>query len=246
MVSTTGAAAKGTRPRLSAPGLKFATVTVGNEHKRFVVHEDLLTNHSTFFRAALTGGFKESIDKAVHLEDQDSRIFELFVHWLYYQNFPAQKYNDDKDTIELYLGNVGVVKFEFRLDTLIRLYVFGDKYDAKALRHEAITEIFNRILNPFSTDEFPEAESIDYAFAHLDAETPLCRLLVDTTWSLDQLDFVDPDKIGSLSFMRSVWKRYKSGNSTGSIEKFDNKNVCHYHEHVDAAEREECSVRFKR
>jgi hypothetical protein len=211
-----------------------------------VLHQDLLTHHSSFFRAALRGGFKEAIDKAVNLEDQDPRIFKLFGHWLYYQHLPAKKYNDDKKTIELYLGETHVLKDQFRLDTLIRLYVFGDKYDVKELRHEVVNELFYHILSkPYSDDDFPQAESIEFAFANLDTDTPLCRLLVDGSWYLDGNDVIDPDKIRSLSFMRCVWKRYKSGNSSGSIEDFYDTSVCNYHEHVNAAERETCSGRTK-
>ena len=49
----------------------------------FVVREDLLTHYSEFFRAALTGGFKEAADKIVTLKDEDPDVFGVFVHWLY-------------------------------------------------------------------------------------------------------------------------------------------------------------------
>lgn len=37
-----------------------------------------------FFRAALTGKFKEAKEKVVRLHDTDPEVFECVVHWLYY------------------------------------------------------------------------------------------------------------------------------------------------------------------
>lgn len=59
---------------------KFATVLMGDEAARFVVHEELLTYHSSYFRAALKGGFAEAADGAVRLQEADSVLFEVFVH----------------------------------------------------------------------------------------------------------------------------------------------------------------------
>jgi hypothetical protein len=127
---------------------------------------------------------------------------------------------------------------------LIRLYVFGDRYDVKTLRQEAVTELYYHILEkPDPKDDYPFAESIDFAFAYLDTERPLCRLLVDTVWRLGIIDLIDPDEIRSLSFMRRVWKKYRSRDLNGSIERYDGGDICDYHEHVDAAERKTCSVK---
>jgi hypothetical protein len=59
---------------------KFATVLVGDEAARFIVHEELLTYHSPYFRAALKDGFAEAAEGAVRLQEADSVLFEVFVH----------------------------------------------------------------------------------------------------------------------------------------------------------------------
>jgi hypothetical protein len=64
----------------SAAEPKFATVLVDEPEKRFVVHEHLLTHYSEFFRAALTGRFKEAEEKVVKVRDTAPDIFECFVH----------------------------------------------------------------------------------------------------------------------------------------------------------------------
>lgn len=78
-----------------AADASFATIIIGKEEKKFVVHEHLLTHYSDFFRAALTGDFKEAEDKIVRLEEEDPTVFEFFVHWLYYQRFPDGSKEDD-------------------------------------------------------------------------------------------------------------------------------------------------------
>lgn len=60
--------------------VKFATVLVGDEAARFVVHEELLTYHSLYFRAALRGGFAEAADGSVRLQEAHPVVFEIFVH----------------------------------------------------------------------------------------------------------------------------------------------------------------------
>lgn len=68
---------------------------MGPDHVRFVVPESLLVHYSKFFRAALTGNFSEAKDKTVKLEEDDPKMFELFVHWLYYQSFPVKSIGDE-------------------------------------------------------------------------------------------------------------------------------------------------------
>lgn len=58
----------------------FATIIVGEEKAKFVVHEALLAHYSKFFHAALQGNFQEAETKTVTLGDESQKIFELFVH----------------------------------------------------------------------------------------------------------------------------------------------------------------------
>ncbi|KAF2692218.1 hypothetical protein K458DRAFT_244869, partial [Lentithecium fluviatile CBS 122367] len=51
-------------------------------------HEALITHHSKFFSAALTGHFEGACEKTVNLPEEDPLIFEFFVFWLYRERFP--------------------------------------------------------------------------------------------------------------------------------------------------------------
>lgn len=88
---------------------------------RFVVHSALLVHHSAFFRAALTGSFKEAGEKVVKLPHEQCTIVELFVHWLYYHDLPTRDAGDAKHLVQQ------------RADNLIQLHVFSDVYDVPEL-----------------------------------------------------------------------------------------------------------------
>lgn len=47
------------------------------------MHKDLLCHYSSFFRAALTGGFHEAMTHEITLDEEDPKIFDIFVNSLY-------------------------------------------------------------------------------------------------------------------------------------------------------------------
>ncbi len=58
------------------------TVKVGSGDKAYVfgVHENLICEPSSFFRAALNGTWKELVDQIVDLPDDDPEVFELYIN----------------------------------------------------------------------------------------------------------------------------------------------------------------------
>ena len=61
----------------------LVTVQVGSQATRFDLHKGLLCASSDFFKAAVTGDFKERDQNEIRLPEQDVKIFRFFVHWLY-------------------------------------------------------------------------------------------------------------------------------------------------------------------
>jgi hypothetical protein len=218
--------------------------------KQFVVHENLLTYYSNFFRAALKGGFKEAREKTVSLEDQSPWLFEVFVHWLYYQRFPDEAYNDDQEIIKLFHNDNYVTTMYPGSNTLINLHVFADKYDEEKLRKATLDELYRRV---FETDVgvYVSPHLINHAFEHLSTTTPMCRLLVDITCFLDmkrKMLPVNPGYITSLPFLKLVWQKYREAEGVSSGIKFSDFNLCDYHEHNDMEERKVCeeeTAKFK-
>ncbi|GAB7365949.1 hypothetical protein MBLNU230_g7277t1 [Neophaeotheca triangularis] len=57
-------------------------VIVSNTEKRYDVHEELLKQHSDFFRAAIDGGFKETTDRVVKIPGSTTQAFDTFCQFL--------------------------------------------------------------------------------------------------------------------------------------------------------------------
>ncbi|OSS51538.1 hypothetical protein B5807_03575 [Epicoccum nigrum] len=125
MAGETKNAAKKNAPRISAQDSSFATVLVGSEKKRFIVHQDLLTCHSEFFRAALMGKFKEADEKIVPLPEDDEVIFGV-------EEGQDEQDNEDDEAEE----------GELELDNLINLHVFANKYGVERLKKNTLNGLF--------------------------------------------------------------------------------------------------------
>ena len=61
----------------------MATILIGPDQKKFVIHQALLCGKSQYFTKALTGSFVESKTRVVKLEDVSPLLFRMFVSWLY-------------------------------------------------------------------------------------------------------------------------------------------------------------------
>ena len=70
---------------LSSLGNETIKVTVGDgeEQQHYTLHKNLLIQKSSYFRAALTADFKEAVDGAITLSEEDPSTFQHFVQWLY-------------------------------------------------------------------------------------------------------------------------------------------------------------------
>ncbi|KAF9693833.1 hypothetical protein EKO04_008115 [Ascochyta lentis] len=223
--------AVGSQPCLSAPDPVFATVLVGKECKRFVVHESLLIHYSDFFRAALTGKFAEATDKTVKLEEDDAEIFEFFVHWLYYNRCPDDEKGDDAQLVD---------RFYFEgfpsASKTFKLYVFGDKYGVVRLRNDTINLLYDRMV--YLDDDLPCPELVSYAFRHLKARDPICRLLVDVfCYNDDIFSISDRADYKCIPFLQAIWDRYIHhvyGSASFQL------TLCDYHEHDTVEERKAC------
>ena len=104
-------------------------VTVGPTKEKFGIHQRLLCSESSFFKAALTGNFKEAKDGVVHLEDEEIELFTCFHEWLYTKRFIPV-------VIPVDCGSL-----QSRWLTLLKLYVFGDRRDIPRLQNDVINEM---------------------------------------------------------------------------------------------------------
>lgn len=221
------------------------TVIVGFEKASFVVHEQLLTYHSPFFRAALNGRFEEATKREVRLKEVNKDTFEFFVHWLYHQRLPNE--NDDPRLFAMWES--GNDRGDSKTTNLVYLNVFCDKYDVPALKRQSLDHLFEHLMEPHTN--LPSKQNSMYAFENTPDDSPLCRLLVDTYCDLASEQVWEG--IGGedwnaacehvrtevpLTVLKKVLLR-----CAGKHGPNDDLDICDYHEHRDAKERQACAAK---
>jgi hypothetical protein len=161
--------------------------------------------------------------------------FEFFVHWLYYQHLPNSDKHDDPELVKQFncKSGVGVPSKSH----VVRLYVFGDKYDVAELRKAAIDCLFKEHM--LEDSKLPSLNVIDHAFANLPEESPMCRLLVDMYFHYENLE-IDRDRCTNAAFMRAIWKRYVRYHCTREKRRGFDLKLCDYHDHATEEERKVC------
>lgn len=118
-------------------------ITVGASSTLFIVHRELLTLHSQFFRAAFEGGFREASEAKVHLPDVDAKYFEHVVLWVYSEALEERPFffKEGKPTYF----------------TLLDLYALADRLDIEGMRNAlcdriaALAEDTNSVPTPSDT-----------------------------------------------------------------------------------------------
>ncbi|KAF1358728.1 hypothetical protein EJ07DRAFT_156556 [Lizonia empirigonia] len=225
-------------------------VEVGPELKRYTVHKDLLTYHSEYFLKALGGSWKEAQEGVVSLKDADTRVFNLFVHWLYTKVLPDPvSAGDDWDRI---------TKTEEDEDQPERIYidayVFGDRYIALEFRR-VIHETLDSRLKEYYLWGVDSISSIATAYLSIPSHLPIRQQLVDLycenwdAWSnKDCGEQMDPafssqfQKGLPTAFLVRVMKRLyelRSG-KTFEMEYDETPKLRCYIDHTSDAEKEDC------
>ena len=108
------------------------TVGSGELEETFNVHEELLTNHSEYFQAALNSRFIEGQNKSIRLEEHDPSAFDLLVQYLYKGHYSIPDWPDSR---------VSWKGKKLGLDTQIKAYLLGDKVIATAFKAHIITTL---------------------------------------------------------------------------------------------------------
>lgn len=149
------------------------TLIVGENKKPFYVHLNTLCDASPFFKAAFTGGFKESFEKTMQLPEDEESIFELFVDWLYYRRYTMLPEEDDDDEDD-----------DNRFMQAFRLFVLAEKYGVSKLKSLVIETLF-AAERESENIRGPGTASIAYAYEHTTQESVLRKLLADAhVWNL--------------------------------------------------------------
>jgi len=182
----------------------------------------------------------------VKLQDTKPVIFEVFVHWLYYQRFPNLDSGDDADLVREWGTSE---KRDPLMMNLVKLYILGDQHVIPKLQEDALDSLHRHVQGPCTTT--PGDVEISLAFRWLRPSTPLCRYLIDVSIYYDccEKDGTTPYEMDGTEkypaeFLLGIARR--ATQVIGGI-RWQEKNIrdfeldiCDYHEHKDNEEKEAC------
>jgi hypothetical protein len=214
---------------------EIVAISIGPEKKLFRVHKDLICHHSEYFRTAYNGQWKES-ESGVALEDVETEVFKIFLHWLYAQDLP--------DTLRDLSLISGVGDGQLSQLSLIQACVFGDRFLAPRFKQHAHNMYVD--LNP---NELPYYNNIKYAFQHLNEGDPLLTFFVDLQcifWSptFDSDDEVNDRALLPVEFLVRVMLRFQELKKSPVAEA--DVDYCFHHVHGSNKERTACPLNKKK
>ena len=166
---------------------------MGEDKAKFHIHETLLCDASSFFKAALKPGFKESGSQKVELPEDTTETFELFVSWLYLQEYRGMNENLFKKP-----GTAN----EAELERFMDLFIFADKVGAQRLKRQMVDKHF-KICRKEGVYAFPGIQTITKLYRQTTQTCALRRL-----WIAMHIQGRDRDSVEGLPEYREAVMEY--------------------------------------
>ena len=153
------------------------TVSVGPKQEKIIVHQDLICRRSTFFKAALSRGWKEAQDKVVHLPKVLPPEFRTYVETIYGYgcDLSGLAYTLALDRLkEKGVSNISYALVEvIAIEALSILWIHGDYLGDVKFKNDVIDNI-NKTLKRKVT-----AATISRVFTETQPGSALQRFIVD-------------------------------------------------------------------
>lgn len=141
-------------------------IIVGGEQATFYVYRNVICNSSPFFKAALSGTFKEAGEGKVVLPEDDPEVFEQFLQWIY-----TKAYNLPP------LANISSENLCKQSWQYVRLYVFAEKTQVQLLKDHILRHLF-KFHQRHSKVRSLTYDCVEFAYGHTPPESNLRKLLV--------------------------------------------------------------------
>ncbi|KAF2276944.1 uncharacterized protein EI97DRAFT_432564 [Westerdykella ornata] len=222
------------KPRLSPDDfgdqLFLVVVGKGDNERRFTVFRNLLTYHSSYFRAALGGDWKESTQKTVNLPDDDPDVFRAFHHWLYYGTLYSQLTPEGKVPLSAYL--------------IAKVYVFGDARGIPHLCNASVDLLVQKSLSEwvfchgvlnYVYDNTPENCGLRRLLVKFGAETyRWTRNVRNAEQNFPRMFLMD---VMIMNYEDGTYALGKCLSKVGRAKYLETiaKEACEYHDHGQAA-----------
>ena len=135
----------------------------GDDKKFWHLPEKLLTSKSTFFTAALEGGFAEGLSKSVALPEEDPNLFENYVEWLYVG------FNENAEWDE---------------DTLVDQWTLGDRLGCPLMQDDVMCKLIK-----YYEDNIIDLDTLEKIYEVSAAGSKIRQYVIDQCLHDIRLDF---------------------------------------------------------
>lgn len=136
---------------------KTFVAVVGENQKEFMLHTNVASRSSGFFRAAMNNDWRESQQNRVTLGEIEASEFERYLQWLSTHDHS-------------FLDGIS-----FR--RLAKLYILGDFLDDSAFRMDMLKRFTSKAI---TTNTYPDLGVIILVWEQTPEHSPLRKLIVET------------------------------------------------------------------
>ncbi|KAL3477661.1 hypothetical protein BJX99DRAFT_269737 [Aspergillus californicus] len=166
---------------------------IGKEKRSFIVHETLIRNSSPYYNEVLTRDWEDATERRILFPDDDPEIFELYLHWLYFGQFPLEEEEcDDNNTlnkedsheVDSQANDEENIKSLTKNDyptlgdqnmLLAKAYVLGGEIFCHKFQNAAI----DAIIEGSKKGVIPGHDAVRYMYHHTAASDKIRQLFID-------------------------------------------------------------------
>jgi len=138
------------------------TLIVSPNENVFNVHESKLSSKAEYFKVALAGNWQEANNGVFILQEENASVFNLFVHWLYYDVILPISFDPDAE------------------DLLIEAYSLGDRRGSEEFKNCVLSRlqiVWTR--SAIGVGVLPSSKAILLAFSEETQSPNLRKLIAD-------------------------------------------------------------------
>jgi hypothetical protein len=172
-------------------------VGTGSQQKQFMVHKQLLTERSLFFKKALSGNWIEAKERKVKLPEDDHEAFHVYVNLLYTDQISPVPASQPGDLDPVTTATNEHVRY-------VNLYILADKLQDVETQNKALAALLTASLEIRSDQRryIPGIPAIPKAYAYTTPGSMLRKMIVDIWTKYGNVGCLKPDMDYPMAFLR--------------------------------------------
>ena len=183
-----------------------------------MIHQDALTMHSTLFRAALEGQFREGSEKLIRMPEADAEIFAIYSQWAYSRALVLLEHDEvAKDTT--------VSK---RAELMVHTYIMADQVGNTKLQNQVVDEYAALLRKEYTG---PSYTCLHLIYDRLPDKSGLRKFIIDWYLAYVQIKWLE-NNMNSMpdAFVKDLAIGFAKAAGTGGRRR-DTRAPCAYHAH---------------